>query len=500
MSEAGQPKIKELTSLLRRLEQVKDTDPDLETRSNGQEAGSEADANAKEALAPPYANDDEAIDEPVPNALGTLRDCDDAAVASDELASLEQSQFVTPSTTAKTSHEGREIALRSEPQVPAQTYADLENEIATIAALGQSLALRTQRVEEKSTVSLGVVVLAVGASALVSMAATLFLAQRYLVPTYVTQPVEMSEAGLVAPRPTPVDPDVLNALPSAPNLPIAKPEGGVLDEPSADNSEALVASDAAPVGGAQTSDEATRQSMAMGGQEPAAAAATTETASPHSSEAREEAAADAAGIREPTAEPAGKSMDADEAAATSAPQAASQTTTPPEAAAVAETAPPGAVEAPEPQVQAAAEPETSPAQPVTPQAGPALNHSNDANSSGQSSEISGLDAKFPLFVPAYWVAPTGRGRPVPFLLASSSADDYRIIVAGLERDARIVGGTDITQGIWMIDGGKLSHARLVRGPMPPSSGQIVVELRKASGDLVGRRKVTLVTGGRAPPQ
>lgn len=503
MSEVGQPKIKELTSLLRRLEQVQQDEPELHMRSDPEAAQDVSGAPASEALVPPFANDDDAMVEAASVSEEIASGLNEYGAAPDELASLKRSEVSSIGQWPTSATGSREIAVRSDPQVPVQQhYRDLDKELAAVAALGQSLAPRAQPVEEKATVGLGAVVLAVGASALVSMAATLFLAQRFLVPAQLSQPVVVSDAGLIVPRPALVDPDVLNALPASSELPITQPKGVELGRDMTVGAEATGAGQiAVPVLSAQSSsqlDKSDQTSSSLSGREPVA---TVDVLGQSTDGGRE--GTSAAGLQAPATEHTASNVNSDDPIGARVPEVATPETVRSEKNEPRDAAAPGMRDRETASTQTAVAvapppPDAKPETPDKPSAAPsdvavAGRGVNGPASVEHDSESSEQDAKFPLSVPSHWIAPAGGPRPVPFQLASSSADKYRVIVAGLEQDARIVGGTDITQGIWMIDGEKLSNARLIRGANPPENGQIIVELREASGDLVGRRRTILTS-------
>lgn len=391
---SDEPEIKELTSLLRRLEKVKSASPTF----------SETGASF----------DPETPTETVEEEAATAEDEAQAAVASK--VADEPAQHVASAATFLHAHAHQESST-----------ASLEQEIAALSKLRESLS---PPAPVKSTSGVGLTVLLVSLIAFVSMSATLLVVSRL----GQTDPVAVAGGGeaLLPAAATGID---AAAMPDRlPEFPTAVPAPRLVDSVAGTEPASAAAPDAAAgkAGGNVAAGAVAASDQAGSSQKPVEGAAAS---------AATVAAAATGGNAEP-AEPS--------------------------------TAPSAEVDSNATQVAAAdatqAEPE--PKDPVlTP---------------SKTMEL-------PLFVPDRWVVPPRATRQLPFVLAAHKTNDYRVIIVGLEEGARVANAINIDAGIWMLNGENLADARIERGDNPPPERQLVVELRKAKGGLIGRRRVVLLT-------
>lgn len=392
---SDEPEIKELTSLLRRLEKVKSASPTF----------SETGASF----------DPETPTETAEEEVATAEDEAQAAVASK--VADEPPQHVASAATFLHAHAHQ-----------ASSTTSLEQEIAALSKLRESLS---PPAPVKSTSGIGLTVLLVSLIAFVSMSATLLVVSRL----GQTDPVAVADGGeaLLPAAATGID---AAAMPPdrLPEFPTAVPAPRLVDS--------------------------------VAGAEPASAAAPDAAAGKAGGNVAAGAAA--------ASDQAGSSQKPEEGATTSAATVAAAATGGNAEPAEPSTAPSAEVDSNASQVAAAdatqAEPE--PKDPVlTP---------------SKTMEL-------PLFVPDRWVVPPRATRQLPFVLAAHKTNDYRVIIVGLEEGARVANAINIDAGIWMLNGENLADARIERGENPPPERQLVVELRKAKGGLIGRRRVVLLT-------
>ncbi|HRY05873.1 MAG TPA: hypothetical protein P5114_02030 [Hyphomicrobiaceae bacterium] len=399
------PEIKELTSLLRRLESVKAPDP-LSARDSAQpEIHTVADA-------PEEGRSDD--DGTLGQDLEPPTEVEVSEKDAEQPASIAQ---LSPDQSDDTDAVGRRTAMAQE--------------IAELAAIRSSLPVP---IPKKPSEGLATTVLAVSLAALISMAATLYLAPKFFQPKSddisITRTVRAEPWGTGQTSLLPQLPDQPNAasLHTAPADFVTAQAGKINAEPTAANARS-------PATEVEVSTEPPSATTAP--------AITSPTSAPKSSD-QEGTHEKLAGLAEPSTE----------AANTTAPAAVS-----PEADAVAV--------------------------------------GNRETEMSAMPNAGSKDMLFPLFVPEHWIVPPNEVRQLPFVLAAVKTSDYRVIVVGLEEDARLANAINIDAGIWMLNGENLADAQLERGKNPPANAHLVIELRKTGGELIGRRRVLLSTSSDA---